>query len=161
MRAPSALLIMGLMAWSAGAGGAQEPDAERIPLSEFPRATVRIATHAGRVHRFDVYVAQSPAQHTQGLMFVESLPATSGMIFPFEPPRRAAMWMKNTLIALDMLFIRADGTIANIIAEAAPGSLESRRAIDAVAYVLELNGGTAARLGIEAGARVIVEAAAP
>ena len=76
------------------------------------------------------------------------------MLFPFDPPRPASMWMKNTLIPLDMLFIREDGTVANIIADAAPQSLDTRNSDGPVTFVLELNGGTAARLGIVAGARV-------
>jgi uncharacterized protein len=131
-------------------------DDARLPLSAFSRTTVRIETTSGRVLGFDVYVARSEREHMQGLMYVESLPADAGMLFPFEPPRAAAMWMKNTLIPLDMLFIREDGRIANVVADAAPQSLESRRSDGPVSYVLELNGGTAAHLGIVPGARVHV-----
>jgi hypothetical protein len=138
----------------AGCALAQET---RIPLSEFARASVRIETPSGRVHRFDVYVARSQREQMQGLMYVEALPEAAGMLFPYQPPRPASMWMKNTLIPLDLLFIRSDGSIANIVAGAAPGTLESRRSEGAVAWVLELNGGTAARLGIVPGALVHVE----
>ena len=143
------------LAWAALALAAVcRADTEAQPLSAFARTTLRIETPSGRAHSFDVYIARSEREHMQGLMFVESLPENAGMLFPFDPPRPAAMWMKNTLIPLDMLFIRADGHIANIIADAAPQSLESRRSEGAVAFVLELNGGTAARLGITSDARV-------
>jgi uncharacterized protein len=131
-------------------------DEARLPLSAFARTTVRIDTTSGRVHRFDVYLARSEREHMQGLMYVESLPEDTGMLFLFRPPRPSAMWMKNTLIPLDMLFIRADGRIANIVADAAPETLTARSSDGPVAYVLELNGGTAERLGIVPGARVHV-----
>lgn len=129
----------------------------RIPLSDFGRATVRISTQSGRVHRFDVYVARSNAEKIQGLMYVEELPADAGMLFPYAPPRRASIWMKNTLIPLDLVFIAPDGTIESIVASAEPETLDVRRSREPVAYVLELKGGTAERLGIRPGARVQVD----
>src|SRR5262245_51137772 len=133
-------------------------EADRQPLSDFARTTLRIDTPSGRAHRFEVYVARSLREHMQGLMYVKSLPPDEGMLFPYDPPRPAAMWMKNTLIPLDMLFIRADGTIANLIADAEAQLADSRRSDGPVALVLELNGGIAAKLGIGAGARVHLEA---
>lgn len=152
MTAVARTLLFVLAFASFGAGA----DEDFLPLSAFARTTVRIETPSGRVHAFDVYVARSEREHMQGLMNVESLPEKDGMIFPFDPPRPATMWMKNTLIPLDMVFIREDGRIANIIADAAPQSLDTRPSDGPVAYVLELNGGTAARLGIVPGARVHV-----
>ena len=73
--------------------------------------TIRSATGA---HRFTVDIARTAQEQETGLMFVKSLPANRGMIFPYEPPQEVAFWMKNTLIPLDMVFIRADGTIARI-----------------------------------------------
>jgi uncharacterized membrane protein (UPF0127 family) len=152
LRAGCALLLMTFCVT------ATAQDETRQPLSDFARTTVRIETPSGRAHRFEVYVARTDREHMQGLMYVEDLPADQGMLFPYAPPRPAAMWMKNTLIPLDMLFIRADGTVANVIADAAPQSLDSRRSDGPVAFVLELNGGTAARLGIAAGARIHLDA---
>ncbi len=77
-----------------------------------------------------------------------------GMIFPFEPPRPASFWMKNTLIPLDMIFIRADGSIANVEANTVPLSLEPVNSVGQVQAVLEIAGGRAAELGIEAGDKV-------
>jgi uncharacterized membrane protein (UPF0127 family) len=130
---------------------------ERLPLSSYARGTVRIETASGRIQPFEVYLARSDRERMQGLMYVESLPAGEGMLFEMAPPRPAAMWMKNTLIPLDLIFIRSDGTIANIVADAAPETLESRRSDGPIAWVLELNGGTAARLSIVPGARVHID----
>jgi uncharacterized protein len=154
LRAPGILLAVVALALGAGAP-AQDPP--RIPLSDFGRATVRIATHAGRVHRFDAYVARSTEEKIQGLMYVEELPADAGMLFPYAPPRRASIWMKNTLIPLDLVFVAPDGRIESIVASAEPETLDVRRSQEAVAYVLELNGGTAERLAIRPGARVQVD----
>jgi uncharacterized membrane protein (UPF0127 family) len=87
-------------------------------------------------------------------MFVRSLGDDEGMLFPYDPPQAVAFWMKNTLIPLDMLFIRADGTIARIEANTAPLSLDPVPAGEVVAAVLELAGGRSAELGITAGAKV-------
>jgi uncharacterized membrane protein (UPF0127 family) len=76
------------------------------------------------------------------------------MIFPYAPAQDVAFWMKNTLIPLDMIFIRADGTIARIEENAVPLSLEPVPSLEPVTAVLEINGGRAAELGIEAGDKV-------
>jgi len=108
---------------------------------------------ASGVHRFDVEVARTPREQQDGLMFRKSLGADQGMIFPYDPPQDVAFWMKNTLIPLDMVFIRANGTIARITTAKAldetpvPGG-------EPVAAVLELRGGRAAELNIREGDRV-------
>lgn len=99
---------------------------------------------------FTVQIAASIEQQEQGLMFYRSLGADQGMIFPYDPPRNVAFWMKNTLIPLDMIFIRANGTIARI-ATAKPLDLETVPAGEPVAAVLEIRGGRAAELGIREG----------
>ena len=81
-------------------------------------------------------------------MFRRTLGADEGMIFPFEPARPASFWMRNTLIPLDMLFIRADGTIARIAANTVPMSEEGISSGEPVAAVLEIRGGRSAELGI-------------
>lgn len=103
---------------------------------------------AKATHKFKVEVARTEAEQERGLMFRESLPVDGGMIFPMNPPRMASFWMKNTVIPLDMLFIRADGTIARIAADTVPYSLEPVDSGEPVAAVLELAGGKAASLGI-------------
>jgi uncharacterized membrane protein (UPF0127 family) len=109
---------------------------------------------AGRVHRFTVEVARTGAEQARGLMQREALAPDAGMIFPFPAPRPASFWMKNTLIPLDMIFIRADGTIARVAANTVPHSLEPVGVAEPVAAVLEIPGGRAAELGITEGDRV-------
>ena len=104
-------------------------------------------------HRFTVDVAATDEEQQRGLMFVRSLPGDRGMIFPYDPPQNVGFWMKNTLIPLDMIFIRADGSIARI-ATAKPLDETPVPAGEAVAAVLELRGGRAAELGIREGDRV-------
>ncbi len=113
-----------------------------------------ITTTAGKTHKFTVEVARTQAEQAQGLMNRDSLAPDRGMIFPYDPPVAASFWMKNTLIPLDMIFIRADGTVARIEANTAPLSLDPVAAGEIVAAVLELAGGRAAELGITAGAKV-------
>lgn len=105
--------------------------------------------------RFTVEVARTPVQQSAGLMFRQSLGPQDGMIFPYDPPQEVGFYMKNTLIPLDMLFIRSDGRIARIAAQTRPLSLESVYSGEPVAAVLELRGGRAAELGIKPGDRVV------
>lgn len=105
----------------------------------------------GRTHNFIVEVARTPEEQQQGLMNRRSLEPTRGMIFPYDPPQMASFWMKNTLIPLDIIFIRADGTIARIAEQTEPMSLQPVPSLEPVAAVLEIAGGRAAELGIEPG----------
>src|SRR5438477_4670139 len=123
-------------------------------LQTFPNAELTIVS-AGGPHKFTVELATTPAQMEQGLMFRQSLAADAGMLFDYKAPALAAMWMKNTLIPLDMLFVDERGRIINIHERAVPGSLDPIAAAAPARAVIELNGGTAARLGIKPGDRVI------
>ena len=116
-----------------------------IPLS---------VTSAGKVHRFRVELARSEAEQEKGLMFRTAMGADEGMIFPMSPPRRAAFWMRNTVIPLDIIFIGADRRILNIAANAVPYDETPLPSSGAAAGVLELIGGRAAQLGIGPGDRV-------
>ena len=108
---------------------------------------------AGR-HAFQVEVARSDPDRAQGLMFRRSMPADRGMLFDFERTQPISMWMQNTYISLDMIFIRANGTIARIGENAEPLSTRTISSGEPVRAVLEVNAGTAARLGIRPGDRV-------
>ena len=88
-----------------------------------------------------------------GLMFRTSLGPDQGMIFPYQPPRDVAFWMKNTLIPLDIIFVRANGMIARI-STAVPHSETQVPSGEAIALVLEIPGGRAAERGIRPGDRV-------
>jgi len=107
-----------------------------------------------RTHRFVAEVARSPDEQATGLMNRQALAPDRGMIFPYDPPQNASFWMKNTLIPLDMIFIRADGSIARIEANTVPLSLEPVPAGEPVAAVLEIAGGRSAELGIQPGDKV-------
>lgn len=100
---------------------------------------------------FTVVVADDAQERAQGLMFVESMPTLSGMLFVYDQPQPVSFWMKNTLIPLDMLFAGADGMILNIHENAIPGDLTPIPGGDEIQYVLEINGGLSRRLGIAEG----------
>jgi len=141
------LLRIALLALLLAALGASPSFAQ---LARFPTAPLTILT-AGGPHRFTVELATSPEQMTQGLMFRQSLAPDAGMLFDYQTPSMATMWMKNTLIPLDMLFVDEHGRVVNIQERAVPQSLDTISATAPVRAVIELNGGTAARLGIRPG----------
>jgi len=121
----------------------------------FEREELIIQQQSGKTHRFTVELALTAEQRAQGLMFRESMAADEGMLFDFGEMRPVAMWMQNTPLPLDMLFIQPNGTISHIHKKAVPFS---RTIIDSrgpVAFVLELNGGRADALGIRPGDRIV------
>jgi uncharacterized protein len=122
----------------------------QAPLAIFKKSALTIDTQAGP-RRFVVELALTPQEQEQGLMFRRELAADAGMLFDFGTVRPAVFWMKNTLIPLDMLFIAADGRIADIHERAVPLSEATIAASVPVRAVLEVNGGTVARLGINLG----------
>jgi uncharacterized membrane protein (UPF0127 family) len=119
-------------------------------------ATGVLIMHASEYacHRFDIYIATSHAQRARGLMFVRNLPKTTGMLFIYETDMHWSMWMKNTFIPLDILFIRSDGTVSSIAYDTEPQSLQSIVALEPVSYVLELNAGVAEALSINQYSRI-------
>jgi uncharacterized protein len=119
----------------------------------FDRDRLTIESSAGRFE-FQVELATTPDQRAYGLMFRESLAADHGMLFDFGHSQPIAMWMRNTYIPLDMLFIHADGRIGRIVREAEPLSDAVLDSGEPVRAVLELRGGITSELGIEPGDRV-------
>ncbi len=113
-----------------------------------------VITQGTAKHNFTVEVARTPDEQAKGLMGRTSLPKEGGMLFPFDPPKIATFWMKNTLIPLDMIFIRADGTIDRIAENTVPESLAPVASGGEVKAVLELAGGTAATLGLDESATI-------
>jgi uncharacterized membrane protein (UPF0127 family) len=109
---------------------------------------------AGGEHTFEVEVASTPEEKAMGLMFRTSLADGAGMLFPYSPPQEATMWMRNTYISLDMVFIRTDGIVHRIEARTEPFSERVIASRGDVAAVLELRAGTAERLGLKPGDRV-------
>jgi uncharacterized protein len=132
------------------------PTSEKAPAATTqPSAALPLMIQGAKgTHRFTVETALTADEQAQGLMFRKSLDADGGMLFPMNPPRIASFWMKNTVIPLDMLFIRTDGSIAFIAANTEPYSREPVSAGVPVIAVLELRGGRAAELGIAEGDRV-------
>ena len=112
-----------------------------------------IVSGSGR-HTFQVEVARNDADRAQGLMFRRNLAPDRGMLFDFGRVQPISMWMQNTYIPLDMIFIRADGTIARIAENAEPLSTRTILSGEPVLAVLEVPGGTAERLGIKPGDRI-------
>jgi uncharacterized membrane protein (UPF0127 family) len=122
----------------------------RRGLISFPVETLAIETASGQ-QKFTVEVARTPRQHSQGLMFRRRLAPDAGMIFVYRRLEPVAMWMKNTFIPLDMLFIGADRRIVHIVERTVPHSTETIESGKPVLFVLELNAGTVSRLGIKTG----------
>jgi uncharacterized membrane protein (UPF0127 family) len=133
-----------LFAAAAPAGGATA--LEQSPLT--------IETGDGRFE-FQVELAATPEERAKGLMFRDSLADDRGMLFDFGEPKPVAMWMRNTYIPLDIIFIRADGSIARIARNAEPLSDAVIDSGEPVTAVLELRGGLTGERGIDAGDRVV------
>lgn len=137
LRLGTLLILLGL----ASGAGAQE------------LASLTVVTETGE-HPFSVEVADSPMERSRGLMYRRELAADHGMIFDFGTEQPASFWMKNTYVSLDMIFIRADGTVANVAENTEPLSVETVQSTEPVRYVLELVAGSADAIGLKAGDRV-------
>jgi uncharacterized membrane protein (UPF0127 family) len=129
--------------------------AEAPSFDHLREATVEV-TGGGETHVFRAWIADTPASRARGLMYVRELPGDRAMLFRFELPQFASFWMKNTYIPLDLMFIASDGRIVNVIQDATPLSLAPLGSGAPVTAVLEVAGGTAARLGITTGDRLRV-----
>jgi hypothetical protein len=115
-----------------------------------PREELTVATKAG-AHEFEVEIADEERERSLGLMFRRSMADDAGMLFDFGSEQPASFWMRNTYIPLDMLFIKADGTIDSIAERTTPLSDRSVPSRGPVRYVLEINGGLSDTLGIAPG----------
>ena len=148
----AAAVLLGLAAVTPAP--AQDRDA-LLPLSAFPREKIAVETRSARRHVFEAWRADTDRMLAQGLMFVKSLRPDQAMIFVYDPPQHVAMWMKNTLIPLDMLFVDEYGCVVRVQRDARPGSLDTIQSGEPVQLVVELAGGTARTLGLAAGDRVV------
>src|SRR5918995_3397289 len=146
-------LLQSLLALSVGALLCAADAATQASVS-FEESPLTVDAANGQFE-FVVEMAVSPAQRSQGLMFRESLAEDRGMLFDFGKPQRASMWMRNTYVPLDMLFIDEDGQITQITANTQPLSDAVIASREPVRAVLELRGGVSAKLGIKPGDRVI------
>lgn len=149
MRRLSAITAFGaLVAWPLLAAANESLDAF------FPQSSIVIESEQA-CYRFTVHVAVNDAQRARGLMHVRSMDPWHGMLFVYSSDAEHSMWMKNTFIPLDMLFIRGDGSVARIAENTEPQSLVSISSREPVRYVLELNGGTSEALGITTNSTVL------
>lgn len=119
--------------------------------------TLLILRESNPIASFQIEIAESHEDKMRGLMFRESLPKNSGMLFPYSPPINARMWMKNTLIPLDMLFIDTNQKIAHIHHNAIPHSLTPIGSGQDVVAVIEINGGEAKAQNIQLGDSIRIE----
>lgn len=165
MRAPAARLILALRlalmapalvgVGALGVALSSSPVIAQVQLQPQaqPLEALTVVTASGR-HVFQVEVMRTPEQRARGLMFRRFMPADRGMLFDFEQTAPVSMWMQNTYIPLDMVFIRADGTVARIAEQTEPLSTRTIPSGEPVLSVLEVNGGVAARIGLKPGDRI-------
>lgn len=125
------------------------PAAEPMPVEQ-----LSIMTDLGTT-TFQIEVAATDETREQGLMYRASMPRDHGMLFDFAVTQPVYFWMKNTYIPLDMIFIRADGTVASIARDTTPLSETVVPSGAPVRFVLEVNAGVAAKLGLKAGDHVV------
>lgn len=140
--------------------GCPSADADPKPAEDVFRIPVTVHTGA-EDYTFQAEIADTPAERSQGLMFRESMETDHGMIFLFPTEKQLSFWMKNTLIPLDMIFIRADRTVLGVVENAVPKTTTSRMVPGDSQFVLEINGGLAAKYGIKEGQRVTFMAPLP
>ncbi len=146
LRNPVILAVLVMVVWAV--------DAAVHAQATFERSTLTIET-LGESHEFDIELALTPAQQAQGLMFRRQMAPDAGMLFYHPRDTVATMWMRNTFLPLDMLFVAADGRIVHIVERTVPQSLTTISAGRPVRAVLELNAGTVRRLAIGDGDRLI------
>ncbi len=128
--------------------------AQTGPQPRLPTEKLVIVTREGTRHEFNVEMALSGEQQMTGLMFRPSVAPNEGMLFDWGASRESAMWMRNTIASLDMVFITQDGRIHRIAERTVPYSLATISSNGPVRATLELAAGTAERLGLRIGDRV-------
>ena len=153
-----ALLVLGLLGLIGGAGqiGAQAETSATTQEKAEPACradTVLLRGDWGQA-RFSVELADTPQTRSQGLMFRESMPRSTGMLFIYDRPQRATFWMRNTLIPLDMIFTDEAGVVRHVHHEAIPGDETTIDGGSGILTVLEINGGLARAMGITVGSQM-------
>jgi uncharacterized membrane protein (UPF0127 family) len=138
-----------MLALYAGSGHTQTPTAPLEDLAAFPQTTLTVSG-GGASHPFTIWVANTASREEQGLMFVRELPADRGMVFIGAEPKVWTMWMKNTYIPLDMLFVAVDGHVVKI-AHAIPHDETTISSESAVNAVIELQAGICDKLHMKVG----------
>lgn len=146
MRFLLALLVMAAAVFGPSSASAQQ-------LLSFSTGELTI-TSANGEHRFRIELALDDPHREQGLMYRRAMDPDAGMLFVYDHPMEITMWMKNTILPLDMIFIRADGTVLRVAERAVPQSLVVIPSGGPARAILEVNAGTASRLGIKPGDKV-------
>ena len=124
-------------------------------MVQFDVDHLTLVDHDGHRHEMTVEVASTPDQLTQGLMFRRQMAADAGMIFDFHELKAVSMWMKNTFIPLDMIFVDDQGRITGVVERAVPQSLDIISSPGKARAVIEVNGGATQSMGIKAGDHVL------
>ncbi len=143
-------ILLALVAMLPLSAWAQSPEPTG-PQPELPKEKLVIVGHGGTEHVFSVEMATTEEQQTVGEMFRKSVAPDGGMLFDWGFPRSSQMWMRNTLVSLDMVFINADGTIRSIAEDTTPRSLAVIDSRGPVRATLEIAAGTTAKLDIRVG----------
>ena len=147
-----------LIGWVFSAIVAFAGDDADQPITAPDFAVIEITLQPGKQRpplSFTVKLAETEAQRRQGLMFTPYLPERHGMLFVFNTDAPRQFWMRNTQIPLDMLFFSSDGHLVNVVHSAVPFSLTTRNSAGPARYVLELNGGVAAKIDVQPDARLV------
>ena len=140
---------------AAGSAAAQEGPEPKAAQRMLPAVALTIVGGGGARHDFSVEIARTPREQQVGLMFRTTVSDHGGMLFTWPQPIKSSMWMENTLVPLDMVFIKSDGTIDSIAENTVPRSLAVVSSDGVVGSTLELQGGLTAKLGITVGDRVV------
>ena len=151
--AARALLAISLLLAAATAARAQGSAPE--PLSAFPQSLLAIRTSSGKVVNFKIWLADTKRREEQGMMFIREMDEHTGMLFKFPENRPVTMWMKNTYVSLDLLFLNAQGKIDYIAQRATPRSETIIGPPTPEFAVLELKGGACEQFGIKVGDKVL------
>lgn len=148
------LAVAGVLLAAAATTGFARPTPAAVAAAAFETSTAVVVTRAGNRFPFRVELARTPDERAQGLQGRKTLAPDAGMLFEFAPAQPVAMWMKDTFVPLDMIFIGAGGQIVHVVRDTRPLSLKLIESPAPVRGVLELPAGTTARLGIRPGDRV-------
>lgn len=142
--------------FAAASASVQQPvQAQAQENVVFPKSELTIRTAGGKTYPFTIELALDDSQRARGLMFRKQMDADHGMLFDFGAARQVSMWMENTVLSLDMVFIQPNGTISHIRENAVPFSRDIIDSRGPVKYVLELNAGRTRALGIKVGDKVV------
>lgn len=149
----AACLLVGVLSGATAIASTEDMSEPTQAQSVLPREDLTIVSGSGK-HIFSVELARTPRQQQVGEMFRTQLAPNNGMLFLWSAPQQSDMWMENTLIPLDIVFIAPDHRIQAIAENAVPRSLAHISSHGVVSATLELAGGTTARLGITVGDKV-------